>query len=58
MTTKDVSTSYFDLLKKMLTKHELMEKPAQIYNCDELGMPLQHEMPKTIAQRGTKKVRQ
>ena len=58
MSTKDVFTSYFDLLKETLTKHELMEKPAQIYNCDESGMPLQHKMPKTIAQRGTKKVRQ
>ena len=58
MTTKEVFTSYFDLLKDTLTKYELMEKPAQIYNCDESGMPLQHKMPKTITQRGTKKVRQ
>ena len=58
MTTKEVFTSYFDLLKETLAKHELMDKPAQIYNCDESGMPLQHKMPKTIAQRGTKKVRQ
>ena len=35
-----------------------MDKPAQIYNCDESGMPLEHKLPKTIAAKGTKKVRQ
>ena len=58
MTTKEVFTMYFDLLKETLAKHDLLDKPAHIYNCDESGMPLQHKWPKTVAQRGTKKVRQ
>ena len=58
MTTKEVFTTYFDLLKETLAKHDLLDKPAHIYNCDESGMPLQHKWPKTVAQRGTKKVRQ
>ena len=28
-----------------------MDKPSQIYNCDESGMPLE---PKTVAQKGIK----
>ena len=56
MTTKEVFTTYFDLLKETLAKHDLLDKPAHIYNCDESGMPLQHKMPKTVAHRGTKKV--
>ena len=47
MTTREVFVGYFDLLKETL-----MDKPAQIYNCDESEMPLDH---KTVAQRGTKK---
>ena len=58
MTSKKVFTNYFALLKETLEKHDLMEKPSQIYNCDESGMPLEHKMPKTVAQKGTKKVRQ
>jgi len=26
-----------------------MDKPAQIYNCDESDKPLEHKMPKTAA---------
>ena len=48
MTTKEIFTSYFDLLKETLTKHELMEKPAQIYNCNESGMPLQQKCQKLL----------
>ena len=48
----------FDLLRETLEKADVFDKPAQIYNCDESGMPLEHKMPKTVAQKGTKKVRQ
>ena len=47
---------YFDHLKETLMKHNLIDKPAQIYNGVESGMPLNRKMPKTVAQRGTKKV--
>ena len=52
MTTREVFVGYFDLLKETLMKHNLMDKPAQIYNCDESEMPLDH---KTVAQRGDEK---
>jgi len=47
---------YFDFLDETLSKNGLKVKPAQIYNCDESGMPLQHKMPKIITAKGTKKV--
>ena len=53
----DVSEKYFDLLKDTLQKHLLFDKPSQVYNCDESGMPLEHKMPRTIAEKGVKKVR-
>lgn len=58
MTTREVFESYFDLLRKTLQDADVIDKPAQIYNCDESGMPLEHKMPKTVAPKGTKKVRQ
>ena len=58
MTYFDVFESYFKLLEETLDEHDLKDKPAQIYNCDESGMPLEHKLPKTIAKKGTKKVRQ
>lgn len=34
-----------------------MDKPAQLYNMDETGMPLEHRAPNIIAKKGKKKVR-
>jgi len=56
MTNREVFTDDFDLLKATLLKHDLLDKPSQIYNCDKSGMPLEHKMPKTVAQKGMKKV--
>ena len=39
MTTRSVFESYFEMLKETLEKYDLTNKPAQIYNCDESGMP-------------------
>ena len=58
MTCCEVFESYFSPLKETLEKHDLMDKPSQLYNCDESGMPLEHKQPKTLALKGTKKVRQ
>ena len=58
MTTREVFKSYFDLLEKTLDEHGLKDKPAQIYNCDESGMPLEHKLPRVVSAKGTKKVRQ
>ena len=58
MTNYNVLKDYFDLLEKTLSDAGLKDKPAQIYNCDESGMPLEFKIPKVIAAKGTKKVRQ
>jgi len=58
MTTRSVFESYFQMLKETIEKYNLTDKPAQIYNCDESGMPLDHKLPKTITLKGVKKVRQ
>ena len=58
MTTRSVFESYFNMLEETLDEYDLKDKPAQIYNCDELGMPLEHKLPKTISRKGSKKVRQ
>ena len=57
-TSYTVFKSYFDLLGETLVKYGIKDKSAQLYNCDETGMPLEHKMPKVIAAKGTKKVRQ
>ena len=53
----DMMKQYFDLLKDALEKHGLMDSPAQIYNVDETGMPLDHRPPKIVTKKGQKKVR-
>ena len=58
MTSAEDFNSYFNLLEEALKKYSLIEKPAQLYNCDESGMPLEHKLPKIIAEKGAKKVRQ
>ena len=58
MTNYAVFKDYFDLLGETLTKYGIKDKLSQIYNCDESGMPLEYKIPKVIAAKGTKKVRQ
>ena len=58
MTTHGVFESYFNMLEETLEEYNLKDKPAQIYNCDKSGMPLEHKLPKTISLKGSKKVRQ
>ena len=50
---------YFSLLHDTLTTHDLLDKPAQIYNVDESGVPLNPRPPKIVSAKGreTKKVR-
>ena len=45
-------------MEGVLIKYGLKNKPSQIYNCDESGMPLQHKVPKVLSVKGAKKVRQ
>ena len=43
-TTPEIINEYYDLLETVLTHHELShhdsDKPGQIYNVDETGVPL------------------
>ena len=50
---------YFMLLRETLTTHGLLNKPSQIYNVDETGVPLNLRPPKIVTTKGrvTKKVR-
>ena len=43
MTSRHVFGNYFDLLEETLDEFDLKDKPSQIYNCDESGMPLEHK---------------
>ena len=49
--------AYFNLLEDTLKEHDLMNRPAQIYNMDESGMPLDARPPNVVAKRGQIKVR-
>ena len=33
---------YYITLKNILTENNLLDKPGQVYNVDEFGMPLDH----------------
>ena len=52
--TPEVINNYFDLLEETLIDNDLMEKPCQIFNCDESGFPLDPPALSVIAQRGQK----
>ena len=49
--------NYFILLKSILVDNNLQDKPGQIYNMDESGIPLDHHSPRVFARKGQKKVR-
>ena len=54
---KETIDHYFSLLKEVLDMHQLADHPAQIYNVDESGMPLDFKTPNVVAETGSKKVR-
>lgn len=45
---------YFDLLRKVMIEYDLMGKPAQIFNVDESGMPLDPKPVKGVFRVGKK----
>lgn len=47
---------YFDLLTSILTENELLDKPNCIWNCDEIGVQLNNEPGKVIAEKGSRDV--
>ena len=42
------------MLQQTLADNELHDKPSQIFNLDETGMPLNPDPPRVVAPRGTK----
>lgn len=55
MNRTDVN-KYFDLLEKTMSKEDLLNKPASIYNMDETGLQLNNEPGKVVAKKGSKDV--
>ena len=49
---KETMDTYFSMLKDTLTKYGLLNNLSQIYNVDEMGMPLDHHPPKIITVKG------
>jgi hypothetical protein len=58
-TNKETMDQYFSLLHETLVTHKICDKPAQIYNVDESGVPFNPRPPKIVSAKGrqTKKVR-
>ena len=50
----DVINRYFDLLEQTLKDNGLEQKPCNIFNMDETGMPLDPKPLKTIHRKGEK----
>ena len=48
-TRHDIISHYFDLLEETLIAKTLIEKPCNIFNMDETGMPLDPLAPKVVA---------
>ena len=53
-TDPQIISSYFDLLEQTLTEYNLFDSPAQIFNCDETGLPLEHTPPCVVSIKGQK----
>jgi hypothetical protein len=52
--TSDVLHRYFDLLEQTINDNDLMDKPCQLFNCDESGFPLNPSPPKVVVAKGVK----
>lgn len=50
----EVLDKYFDILEDTLRSNNLIDKPCQIFNCDESGMPLTPHPPRVVTQKGVK----
>lgn len=50
----EVLDKYYEILEDALRTNDLIEKPCQIFNCDETGMPLTPHPPRIVAQKGVK----
>ena len=50
----EILNHYYNLLEQTLLEHDLADKPNQVFNLDELGMPLDPHPPRIIAVKGIK----
>ena len=55
-TRREVLDAYFSLLKQVLMQNKIFNKPSQIFNFDETGIPLNFTPPKLLARKGQKHV--
>ena len=51
---RDIIDNYFDELESTLEANELLDKPCQIFNVDETGMPLDPKPLKIVTWKGHK----
>ena len=54
----DVIKHWFSLLDKILTKYDVKDKPAQIFNTDESGFVTDPKASVVLARKGSKRVGQ
>ena len=55
MNNNQALDSYYRELTSILDINNLHDKPENIYNVDETGMPLDHWAPRILAKKGLKK---
>ena len=53
-TNRDTLDKYFDLLEETMEKYNLIDKPCQVFNMDETGMPLSPKPLKVFDKRGVR----
>ena len=49
-----VINKYFDMLEETIHENGLTHRPAQMFNCNETGLPLTHKPPKVVTHVGQK----
>lgn len=55
MNRKEVA-DYFDLVLKLLTENDLLDKPSKIFNMDETGIQVNNKAERVVATKGSKDV--
>ena len=53
-TDPEVLSKYFDMLEECLTQNGILDKPGQIFNCDETGLPLNPKCTRVVDEAGSK----
>lgn len=54
--TREDADAYFNILKSILVENNLLDKPGNIYNVDETGLPLNNKPGYVLAEKGSKDV--